>query len=76
MDYLVTHATEIMQLCFGFGFLILVAFCIRPLILLTRVLAKIDDLSDLFIEYLEKPLRAAIRIYSVFSEFTKFFGKK
>ncbi len=57
MDYLLMNAREIMYLCFGGGFLLLVIFAIQPLIVAARLLRKIDDLTDLFIEYIQKPLR-------------------
>ncbi len=75
MDYVVQNATEIMQLCFGFGFLLFVVLLIRPIMLMTRLLKKADDLSDLFIEYIQKPLRAGIKIYHAINDVMGFFKK-
>ncbi len=76
MDYLIQNATQIMQLCFGFGFLVLIVFFVRPLIILTRILQKADDLSDIFIEYIQRPIKILIHIHKTISEIFGFFRKK
>lgn len=75
MDYLVIHASAIMQLCFGGGFLLLVLFLIRPIIIFTRILQKVDDISDLFIEYIQKPLRMLVQAHKFVSGLLGFLGK-
>ncbi len=75
MDYLITNATAIMQLCFGLGFLVLVGFAVRSLLILTSILKKLDDLSDIFIEYVQKPLRIFMHVHRVVKDFSKMFGK-
>lgn len=75
MDYLITNATEIMQLCFGFGFLILIYFAVRPIIVITRLLKKCDDLTNIFIQYIQKPLQIIIKAHEVVSGVFKFMKK-
>ncbi len=76
MDYLFEHSREIMQLCFGAGFLIFVIFAVRAMILATRVLKKLDDLSDLFISYIQKPLQLIFEGQKIISHLLEFFSKK
>ena len=71
--FLIDNAAEIMQLCFGFGFLILVFFIVRPIIILTKLLRKVNDLTDLFIEYIQKPLQMIVKAHGVLSSVFKFF---
>ncbi len=75
MNYLVENATAIMQLCFGFGFIVLVAFSVRPLILITRILSKANALIDIFTEYIEKPLKVLMAIHKSVSGVMNFFKK-
>ena len=69
--FLIEHSTEIMQLTFGAGFLLLVLFLIRPLMVAYRllreietVLEKVDHLADLFDEYIRKPAQVASQVLS------------
>ncbi|MCF7812683.1 hypothetical protein K9M59_03785 [Candidatus Gracilibacteria bacterium] len=75
MDYFIEHAKEIMYLCFGGGFLVLVIFAVRALWIATHLLAKLDDLSELFIEYIQKPLRIILQLHEVFKNVTRWFKK-
>ena len=75
MDYVIENASAIMQLCFGFGFLVLVGVAVRCMLISIRILKKVDDLSDLVIEYIQKPLKVFIHIYKTFNEITSFFKK-
>ena len=76
MDYLFEHSRQIMQLCFGGGFILFVLFAIRAMMLATRVLRKIDDLSDLFIEYIQKPLTLLFEGQKIISHLLEFLKKK
>ncbi len=76
MDYLFEHSREIMQLCFGAGFLVFVIFAVRTMLLATRVLQKIDDITDLFISYIQKPLQFIIEAQKIISHLLEFFKKK
>ena len=76
MDYLFEHSREIMQLCFGVGFIIFVIFAVHALLLATRILRKIDDLTDLFISYIQKPLQFIIEAQKIISHLLDFFKKK
>jgi hypothetical protein len=76
MDSLLENAREIMQLCFGFGFVIFVIFAVRAMLLATRVLKKMDDLSDLFISYIQKPLQFILEGQKIISHLLEFFKKK
>ena len=69
ITFLLENAKEIALLCFGFGFLILVFFVVRTLVVATRVLGKIDDLSDIFIQYVQKPLAILLQAKRFLDQF-------
>lgn len=75
LNFMLEHSTEIMQLCFGFGVLLVAIFVSRAAWVATRVLGKVDDLVDLFIEYIQKPLRVFLEIQKVAQSFWKWFSK-
>lgn len=69
--FLVEYATELMQLAFGAGFLILIIFLVRPLIVAYRLLKdvenlieKIEHLTELFDEYIRKPAQVVSQVLS------------
>jgi len=74
-NYLLAHAQEIMYLCFGVGFFLVCLVAVRFIWIGTKVLRKIDDLSDLFIEYIQKPLRLFMEAQHVFSKVLGWFKK-
>lgn len=64
MDYLVQNASEILRLAGALalvGLFILLLFLTRTIIISTRVLKKADDLTDLIITYVSKPLTMIIK---------------
>ncbi len=69
--FLIEHSTEIMQLAFGAGFLILILFMVRPLMVAYRlmrdiedVIHKVEELAELFDEYIRKPAQVASQVLS------------
>ncbi|MCF7918126.1 hypothetical protein K9L27_03995 [Candidatus Gracilibacteria bacterium] len=68
MDYVFAHALEIMYLCVGVGFFLVCIFAVRTLWIATRLMSKLDDLSDIFIEYIQKPLRFIIQAQQILSK--------
>lgn len=76
MDYLIEHAQEIMYLCVGAGFLLVCLFAVRALWIGTRLMSKIDDLSDIFIEYIQKPLRFIIQAQQIIGKAMEWMKKK
>lgn len=69
--FLIENSTEIMQLAFGTGFLILILFLVRPLIIAYRlmrdienVIHKVEELTELFDEYIRKPAQVASQVLS------------
>ena len=76
MDFILNHAKEIMYLCFGVGFLVLIGFLCQSIYVATRVFRKIDDLSDIFIQYVQKPLRVFLQVKDVFMNVREWFRKK
>lgn len=65
-----------MQLAFGFGFLVLVVYVVRPLIRINRLLSKVDrladkieDLTDLFEEYIRKPAQVMSQVLKFVAPF-------
>jgi len=80
--FLIEYATELMQLAFGGGFLILVIYTVRPLIRVNRLLTKADrladkveDLTDLFDEYIRKPAQIMSQVLK-FASPLLFRGRK
>jgi len=75
MDYLLDNALEIMWLCLGFGFLILVGFVVRTIYIATQLLKKVNDLTDLTIHYVNKPLSMIVQaektVMQLLERFTK-----
>ncbi len=80
--FLIEYATELMQLALGGGFLILVIYTVRPLIRINRLLTKADrladkveDLTDLFDEYIRKPAQIMSQVLK-FASPLLFRGRK
>ena len=81
--FFIEYASEVMQLALGGGFLILVFFIVRPLIRVNNLLTKIDYLADkvenlieLFDEYIRKPAQIASKVLKFASPFLFRLGKK
>ena len=75
MDFLLQHAKEIMYLCFGVGFLVLVGFMCQSIYVATKVLRKINDISDVFIEYVQRPLKMFLQMKDFVSSVSAWFKK-
>ncbi len=76
MDFFLNNADELMKLAFGGGFLLLVIFVVRSLIIVTRVVQKIDGVVDVVTEYIYKPVQIMMQVYKAFDHVKGFFGKK
>ena len=81
--FFIEYATELMQLAFGGGFLVLVMYVVRPLIRINRLLAKadhladkIEDITDLFDEYIRKPAQIMSQVLKFVSPFLFRRGRK
>lgn len=69
LDYMIAHALEILWLCLGFGFLLLVIFVVRALYVTTQLLKKVNDLTDLTIHYVNKPLSMIVQAEKTVTQF-------
>ncbi len=77
MDYFIAHALEIMYLCLGFGFLILVFVVSKFLLNLNKTISKINYLTDVFGDYVRKPLEVLAQINDYVKPVIEMFsGKK
>lgn len=76
MDYLVSHALEIMYLCLGFGFLVLVIVVSRFLITLNRTVKKVNYFADIFGDYVKKPIEVLMQINEYIAPALEMFLKK
>lgn len=81
--FFLEYATELMQLAFGGGFLLLVIYVVRPLIRINRLLTKVDhladkieDIADFFDEYIRKPAQIMSQVLKFASPFLFRRGKK
>ncbi len=75
LNYLTENSVEILRLAgavalvaIGFFFL----YLCRVVFILTRVVRKVNDLSDLFIHYVQQPISTLMKI----DKMVKKFGKK
>ncbi len=75
MDYLFDNALQILWLCLGFGFLLLVLFIIRTIYIATQLLKKINDLTDLTIHYVNKPLSMIVQAEKTVTQMLERFTK-
>ena len=73
--FFIENAKEIMFLCLGGGFLILIIYIVRSLVILTRLLNKVDDITDLVVEYIQKPLSVIIQAHRTFQKVQSWFKK-
>lgn len=75
MDYLIENALQILWLCLGFGFLILVFFVVRAIYIATLLLKKVNDLTDLTIHYVNKPLSMIVQAEKTVTQMLERFTK-
>ena len=76
MDYLIANALEIMYLCLGGGFLILVAVVAKFLLNLNRTIGKINYFADVFGDYVRKPLEVLTQINDYVKPVIEMLGGK
>lgn len=74
--FFIEYAKEIMFLCIGVGFLGVSIALIRALVKFTRLVNKVDDIVNLFIEYIQKPLAMLLQAHKMFSKAKSWFSKK
>jgi len=75
MDYLIANSKEIMMLCFGVGFFIMALLAARALYVSTKILNKVNDITDLTISYINKPLNLMVRAEKTATKFLKNLNK-
>ena len=75
LDYLMANALEILWLCLGFGFLLLVLFVVRALYIATQLLKKVNDLTDLTIHYVNKPLSMIVQAEKTVTQLLEKFNR-
>ncbi len=76
MEYLLENASELLRLAGALAFLgvfILLIVLTRTIIITTRVIRKVDDLTDLIMTYISKPVAMIIRAEKVMSNILKRF---
>ncbi len=76
MDYLIAHAIEIMYLCLGFGFLILVIVLTRLLISINNTVNKINYFVEIFGDYVRKPIEVLVQANEYIAPVLDFLIKK
>lgn len=78
MDYLIENASELLRLAGALaliGVFILFLFLTRTVIIATRVLKKADDLTDLVITYISRPVAMIMKAEKAISGIMKRFKK-
>ncbi len=76
MDYLIANAAEFLKLAGALalvGLFIFLIFLTRTVIIATRVLKKADDLTDLIITYISKPVALMMKAEKTVSGLIKRF---
>lgn len=76
MDYLVEHASEIMRLCFGIGFLVLMLVLSHSVLAFTHVAKKVDQAADLLLKLISAPVTMSLQIKEIVDHVYGYFGKK
>ena len=76
MDYLVQNASEVMRLCFGIGFLVLMLVLSHSVLVFTQVAKKIDQVADLLIKLVSTPVTLSLQVKEVMDHVFNYFGKK
>lgn len=79
METIFAHATDILKLSASF-LLVSLSFwlilCARVLIQVQQLLRKINDVSDVVITYIQKPIMAIMAAEKTFKQVIGFFHKK
>jgi len=73
MDYVLGHALEIFWLTLSVCLLLLTLLVSKTVLKINRILTKIDDLAEIFIEYIQKPLAMIFQIQKILSKIFKMF---
>ena len=73
MDYLISNATEIMQLCLGFGFLVVAVLGARCLWQISRLLSQLDQTVRAVDQLIITPARKIHAIYRRFQKIHRWF---
>lgn len=74
MDYILENASEIMKLCFGFGFLMMAIFITLILHRTWVLLVRVDAIASFLHENIQKPFRLLSRVYSSVSKISRLLG--
>lgn len=78
MDYLLENSAELMKLAGALAFVgvfILMIYLTRAVYLATQVLTKANDLVDLFLTYIQRPISMIIKAEKIISKIVSKFGK-
>jgi len=75
IDYLVQNAKAIMMLCFGGGFLILAIQLARAASAVIKLVKKINNLLEIFVDYIQKPLAVILSAKKIFDQIVDRFTK-
>lgn len=76
MDYIIEHASEIMRLCFGIGFLVLMLVLSHSVLAFTHVAKKVDQVADLLLKLVSTPVILSLQIKEMVDQVYGYFGKK
>ena len=75
INFILDHSYQILQLCGGVALVGVGIFCLylcRVVFHATRVIRKIDDLSSLFVEYVQKPVASIVALERTYKKWAKF----
>lgn len=78
MNYLLENSAELLKLAGALAFIgvfVLTIYLARAVYLATQVLTKANDLVDLFLTYIQRPISMIIKAEKVISKVMKKFSK-
>ncbi len=73
MDYIFENALEFFWLTLSVCIFIMTLLVSRTILKVNRILTKIDDLTEIFIEYIQKPIAIIFQVQRILSKIFKIF---
>ncbi len=73
MDYILENALEIFWLTLSLCVFIMTILVSKTLLKINKILQKVDDLTEVFIEYIQKPIAIIFQVQKILSKVFKMF---
>ncbi len=76
LEYIIENASQVMRLCFGFGFLILMIVISHSVLVFTKVAQKIDRVADIILKLVSTPVALSLQLKEIVDHVSNYLGKK